>query len=135
MPPKGTRASYGDVIHVEVYVVPRRDRTEFRRRARKPIALVREITHTRGGSGPHFYRVDTQHLGHGVLGLGNLFKVRSNEDLWVEITFYPNSQSRQAIMNEVWKNEELAASIEALESLNSKRPGAWAMANAVLQTL
>ena len=69
----------------------------------------------------------------GVERLAKLFKVKSTEDLWVEITVYPNSRRRRATVNKIRKTDGIAASIEALESLNSKRRGAWAIANATRQ--
>lgn len=123
------------MVHLELYVVPKRLRAEFRRRARNPIAYAREITRSGGGSGPHFYRVDEQRPVGGVERLARLFKVKPTEDLWVEVTFYPNRRERRATLKKIWKTAEIAASIEALESLNSKRPGAWAIANGTHQAV
>lgn len=135
MPLTRTSISVGEVIHLEVYAVPVRHRTEFRRRARKPIARAREITRAGGGNGPHFYRLEPRRVVGGVPGLEKLLKVRPSEDLWVEITFYPNSRRRQAIIKSIRSDVELEASLESLESLVSKRSGAWAIANAVLQPI
>ena len=123
------------MLHLELYVVPKSRRVEFRRRARKPIAYAREMTRAGGGSGPHFYRVDEQRAVAGVERLAKLFKVKPTEDLWVEVTFYANRRDRRATVRNIRKTEGIAASIEALESLNSKRPGAWAIANATHQPL
>ena len=118
------------MVHLELYVVQKTRRGEFRRRARKPIAYAREVTRAGGGSGPHFYRVDEQRGVGGVERLGKLFKVKPTEDLWVELTFYSNRRARRATVRKIWKTEGIAASLAALENLNSKRPGAWAVANA-----
>lgn len=123
------------MVHLELYVVPKSRRAEFRRRARKPIAYAREITRAGGGSGPHFYRVDEQRAVRGVERLAKLFRVKPTEDLWVEVTFYANRSERRATMEKIWKAEGIAASIEALESLNSKRRGSWAIANATRQSV
>lgn len=126
-------AELGGVVHLELYVVPKSRRAEFRRRARKPIAYAREVTRAGGGSGPHFYRVDDQPAVDGVERLAKLFKVKPTEDLWVEVTFYGNMRKRLATVRKIRKTKGIAASLEALESLNSKRPGAWAIANATRQ--
>ena len=123
------------MLHLELYVVPKRRRAEFRRRARIPIAYAREITRAGGGSGPHFYRVDEQRAIDGVERLANVFRVKPTEDLWVEVTFYPNRSGRRATVKKIRKTDGIAASLEALESLNSKRRGAWAIANATHQSV
>ena len=128
-------AEPGAVVHLELYVVPKSRRAEFRRRARKPIAYARKITRAGGGSGPHFYRVDEQRAVGKVERLAKLFKVKPTEDLWAEVTFYANRKERRTTVRKIWKTERIAASIEALESLNSKRPGAWAAANATRQSV
>ena len=128
-------AELGGVVHLELYVVPKSRRAEFRRRARKPIAYAREITRARGGSGPHFYRVDEQRAVGSVERLAKLFNIKQTEDLWVEVTFYANRRERRATVRKIWNTEGIAASIKALESLNSKRRGAWATANATRQSV
>ena len=128
-------ADLGGVVHLELYVVPKTRRAEFRRRARKPIAYARRMTRAVGGSGPHFYRVDQQRAAPGVVRLGRLFNVKPTEDLWLELTFYRDRRGRRAIVRNIWRTEGVAASIEALEALNSKRPGAWAIANASRETV
>ena len=130
-----TRPEPGDVIHLELYVVPKGRRAEFRRLARQPIAYARDITRAGGGSGPHFYRVDEKRAVGGVERLAKLFKVKPTEDLWVEVTFYASKRERRATLMKIRKTEGIAASLEALESLNSKRPGTWAIANATRQTV
>lgn len=130
-----TPAEPGGVLHLELYVVPKRRRAEFRRRARNPIGYAREITRAGGGSGPYFYRVDVQRSVGGVERLAKLFKVKPTEDLWVEVTFYASKSRRRATVKKIRKTEGIAASLEALESLNSKRSGAWAIANATHQPL
>lgn len=123
------------MIHLELYVVPKSRRGEFRRRAREPIAYARGVTRAGGGSGPHFYRVDERRAVGGVERLARLFKVKPTEDLWVEVTFYANSRERRATVKKIRTTDGIAASIEALERLNSKRRGAWAIANATHQPL
>ena len=120
----------GRVVHLELYVVPKSRRAEFRRKARRPIAYAREITRVGGGSGPHLFRVDEQRTVGGVERVAKLFKVTPKEDLWVEVTFYSNTRKRVATVRKIRKTEGIDAALEALESLNSKRPGAWAIANA-----
>lgn len=124
-----------DVIHVEVYVVPRRRRAEFRRKAREPIGHARALTRANGGSGPDFYLADPGRPGPTYVPFGRLFKLRADEDLWVEITRYPSKQRRRAVMKALWRDEEFVQSIEKLEALNSTRVGAWAIANGVLQRI
>ncbi|HEV2218429.1 MAG TPA: hypothetical protein VGV88_12765 [Candidatus Dormibacteraeota bacterium] len=77
--------------------------------------------------------MDEQPAVGGIERLANLFKVNRTEDLWVELTFYSNRRRRSATVRKIRKTEGIAVSLEALESLNSKRPGAWAIANASRQ--
>lgn len=62
-------------------------------------------------------------------------EVKRTEDLWLELTFYPSRGHRRATVRKIRKTEGIAASIEAVESLNSKRLGAWAIANASRQSV
>lgn len=123
----------GAVIHFELYVIPKSRRAQFRRRARKPLGLARELTVAGGGSGPHLYRVDEQRATGRIRSLVSLVNLQATEDLWIELTFYATRRGRRATMKRIWSNEQLASSLHGLESLNAERPRAWAVANGVRQ--
>lgn len=51
-------------------------------------------------------------------------KVRPNEDLWVELVYYPNKTRMKNIIRRIWKHPEFAAIATGLDRLVSRRkPG------------
>lgn len=90
-----------------------------------------------GGSGPWVFLVDpdppnrrTQRL-RGILGL------RPNEDLWVELAFYPNKGRMKNTIRRIWKQPGFIEAATGLDGFLSKRkPGFDAtLAYGVLQNV
>ena len=129
--PLRQRTTVDDVVHVELYVVPRKYRTAFRKSLREPIGIAQSITRAGAGHGPDFYRVDIERSSRTAPSIGSLLKVRSNEDLWIEIAFYPSWQRRRSILKKIWGNSKFTASVGAIDSLVSRRPRSYGVANAL----
>jgi len=55
--PLKLRTTADDVVHIELYLVPRNIAT-FRGSLREPFGIAQTITRADGGSGSYFYRVD-----------------------------------------------------------------------------
>jgi len=47
--------------------------------------------------------------------------LRREEDLWLELAFYPNRVRMRNIIRRIWKRPQLAANAAVLERLLSKR--------------
>src|SRR5712691_3200222 len=114
--PLKLRTTADDVVHIELYVVPRKHRVAFRRSLREPIGIAQTITRAGGGSGPHFYRVDVERSSRTAPSIGSLLKARPNEDLWIEIAFYPSWQRRRSTLKKIWGNAKFTASVGASDS-------------------
>jgi len=63
--------------------------------------------------------------------LGSLQSVRPNEDLWIEVAFYPSWQRRRSILKKIWGNAKFTASVGASDSFVSRRPRTYGVANAL----
>ncbi|HET6781550.1 MAG TPA: hypothetical protein VFH67_05600 [bacterium] len=124
-----------EIVHLELYIVPRKHRAAFRKSLQEPIRIAQKITHAGGGSGPYFYRVEPQRARRGTPQIGTILRVKPNEDLWVEIAFYRDWRRRRSILRKIWGNPKFVASVGVSEGLVSRRPNAWGVANAALQEL
>lgn len=51
--------------------------------------------------------------------------LRPEEDLWLELVFYPNRARMRAIIRRIWKEPEFGLHAGALEGLISKRKAGY----------
>jgi hypothetical protein len=125
----------GEIVHVELYVVPRKHRAAFRASLRSPIRFARSITRAGGGTGPDYYLLDPRRARRGTPQLGAFLFVRPTEDLWVEIAFYPNWQKRRLILRRIWADPRFTVAAHDIERFVARRPRAWGVANGSLAKL
>lgn len=119
-----------EVVHLELYVVPRRHRRDFLKSLRGPVKVARTIERRRGGSGPLFYRVDVQRRSYTAPSIGSLLGVRQDEDLWVEIATYPSWKQRHLAMRKIWSNLQITASLEDTDRFVSRGRRSYGVAEA-----
>ena len=134
---KRTTAPSLPVLHLELWVALRKDRARMRVVTRKIYGVARRVTESEGGSGPRVFLVDQDPPKPKTPRLRNLLGLRPQEDLWVEMAFYPNKIRMKKIIRKIWRNPGFNANASKLDSLVSKRkigyPGT--LAYAILQPL
>ena len=125
------------VLHLELWVASRKDRARIRDVTRKVYSVARRVTESEGGSGPRVFLVDQDPPRPKTPRLRGLFGLRSHEDLWVELAFYPNKVRMKKIIRKIWTNPGFNVHVSKLDRLVSKRkigyPGT--LAYAALQRL
>lgn len=123
-------------LHFELWVAKRKDRAMMRKSLRNVYRIARKITHDGGGFGPWVFLADPDTKKTGTVRLRRLLGLKSEEDLWVELAFYPNKTSMRRIIQEIWKHPQIGTVMRPLQPLLSKRkPGYEAtLAYLILQT-
>ena len=122
-------------IHVELFVTARLDRGRVRRSCRDLYARVRPTTARAGGDGPWLYLLKTptrrltwpEHLRR-ALG------VRPDEDLWLELAFYPSIRRGRSIIRSLRKDPEVRATALTAEGYNIRRRRSWTISNGDAQS-
>ena len=117
-------------VHVELFVTARRDRGHVRRRCHDLYAQARPTTARAGGDGPWLYllKKPTRPLvwpEHLRKAMG----VRSDEDLWLELAFYPSVRRGRAIIRSLRKDPEVSDKALAAERYNIRRRRSWTIGN------
>ena len=104
---------------------------------RKVYRIARRVTETEGGNGPRVFLVEQDPPSSRTPRLRSNFGLRPEEDLWVELTFYPNKDHMKKIIGKIWKQKQFTTHAEELESLLSKRKAGYqgTLAYAALQQL
>lgn len=111
-------------LHLEFWVAHRKHRPQLSRCLRKTYEIARSITQAKGGSGPCVFIVDHDPRHSKTQRLRKTLGLSRDEELWVELTFYPSKTRMRAIMKKIWKQPDFLACARALERLISKRkPG------------
>jgi hypothetical protein len=88
-------------------------------------AVARRITLEGGGSGPWVFLVDPDPKNVKTARLRTIMGLRPEEDLWLELVFYPNRARMRAIIRRIWKVPGFGPHAIALEALISKRKAGY----------
>ena len=130
------RSSPPPALHFELWVARRKDRTKLRKLLRNVYRIARKITHDRGGYGPWVFLADPDPKETSTVRLRRLLGLKPEEDLWVELTFYPNKTRMRSVIRQIWKHPQIGTVMRTLGPLLSKRkPGYEAtLAYLMLQT-
>ena len=109
----------------------------MRQITRKVYRIARRVTETEGGSGPRVFLVEQDPPSPKTPRLRSIFGLSPEEDLWVELTFYPNKVHMKKIIGKIWKQKQFIILADELESLLSKRKVGYqgTLAYAALQQL
>jgi hypothetical protein len=84
------------------------------------------MTQDGGGSGPWVFLVSPDPENPKTARLRTVMGLRPEEDLWLELVFYPNRTRMRAIIRRIWKEPRFALHAEALDGLISKRKVGYA---------
>lgn len=103
---------------------------------RKVYRIARRITHDGGGFGPWVFLADPDPRTTRTVRLRRLLGLKPEEDLWVELAFYPNKTRMRSIIRQIWTHPQIEAVMSPLTPLYSRRkPGYEAtLAYLTLQT-
>ena len=98
--------------------------------------IARRITLDGGGFGPWVFLADLDPRKTRTVRLRRLLGLKPEEDLWVELTFYPNKTRMRSIIRQIWKHPQIKKVMSPLGPVLSKRkPGYEAtLAYLMLQT-
>lgn len=118
---KGQRVSRLPTLHLELWVALRKDRTRINRILRKTYRIARRITLDGGGSGPWAFLIDQDPPHPKTPRLRTVLGLKPEEDLWVELAYYPNKVRMRNIIRQIWKHPQFNTYAPALDSLLSKR--------------
>jgi hypothetical protein len=109
------------VQHLELFVSLRKDRARVRRVVRKLYAVARPVTEEGGGAGPWTYLVDPDPPDPPTRRLRATLGLRPDEDLWIELAFYPNRLAMRRIIRRIWRSPDFATQATELNDLLSVR--------------
>lgn len=93
----------------------------MRKLLRNTYRIARKITQDRGGFGPWVYLTDPDQRNTRTVRLRRLLGLKPEEDLWVELTFYPNKTRMRSIIREIWKHPRIGTVMSPIAPLLSKR--------------
>lgn len=123
-----------DSVHIELFVTRRSDRPRVRSGSKRLYSLARRATQSAGGSGPHLFLLERRpRPRRRPENLRSAIGARTDEDVWLELTFYPSAKSRRRILRALWANSQVARLAGAVESLNLTRKRAWTLATGASQ--
>ena len=107
--------------HLELFVSLRKDRARIRRVLRSIYAVARPVTGEGGGAGPWVYLVDPDPPATPTRRLRAALDLRPDEDLWIELAFYPDRAAMRKIIKRIWQSPDFAARATELNGLLSAR--------------
>lgn len=97
--------------------------------------MVRPLTRREGGSGPHLFLLEARpRARRWPENLRRSIGARSDEDVWLELTFYASAKRRKRTLAKAWAIPEVAALAKKVEGLTERRKRAWTLATGDLQT-
>lgn len=108
-------------LHFELWVALRKDRARMSRITRSLYRVARRITQDGGASGPWLFLVDQDPPNPKTRRLRKSLGLKPHEDLWMELVFYPNRVRMKTIIKQIWKQPQVNALADTLDSLLSKR--------------
>lgn len=123
-------------VHVELFVTARPERGKVRRACRAVYARVRPATARGGGDGPWLYLL-TRPTRRSFIPehLRRAMGVRTGEDLWLELAFYPSIPRGRATIRALWKDPDVREKLLRAEGFNLRRRGSWTIGNGELQSV
>jgi len=107
--------------HLELFVSLRKDRARVRRALGSIYAVARPVTEQGGGAGPWVYLVDPDPPETPTRRLRATLDLRADEDLWIELAFYPDRAAMRKIIKRIWRSQDFAERATELDSLLSTR--------------
>ena len=113
------------MLHFELWVAPGKNRSEIRRLLGKSYRVARRITSEGGGVGPWVFLVSRDPRNPKTPRLRKMLGLRPNEDLWIELVFYPNKSRMRGIIKRIWKDQEFNASAARIDQLLSNRKAGY----------
>lgn len=108
-------------MHLELWVTHRKDRTRASRLLRKSYEVARRVTQEGGGNGPWLFLIDPDPKEPTTTRLRTTLRLRPDEDLWLELVFYPNRARMRKIIRQIWKEPGFTVNAAALDRLISRR--------------
>lgn len=118
---ESNRAPSLPTLHLELWVSLRKDRARTRQIIRRVYRIARQVTEDEGGNGPRVFLVEQDPPSPKTPRLRSLLGLRPQEDLWVEMAFYPNQVRMKKIIRKIWKQQQFIVHANKLEGLLSKR--------------
>lgn len=113
-------------MHVEFFVTARADRRRVVAACRDLYASARALTERHGGRGPWLYLVErSSRRRRRPATLTSAVHARPNEDVWIEVTFYPDPARRRSILRALWADARIRQKAVPAERHNRKRPRSW----------
>ena len=108
-------------MHLELWVSRRKHRAQHNRLIRKSYAVARRVTQAGGGHGPWLFLIDPDPAKPKTVRLRTSLQLNADEDLWLELVFYPNRASMKKIIRQIWKEPGFTLPASALDKLISRR--------------
>ena len=108
-------------LHLEMWVSPRKNRAKMKRVLRRVYSLARPLTRKGGGNGPWVYLVNPDQVKSRTPRLRTILGVESQEDLWIELAFYPDKVGMRRIIQHIRKQPKFIKIAGGLDGLYSKR--------------
>jgi len=109
------------MLHLEFFATPKARRNLVLRRLKAVYRIAGAVTNERGGSGPWTYLLEPKHRRRSSPSVRALFNVRSDEDLWAEVAFYPTRSNLRGTIRTIWRRPDFQRVIVGAEALNSRR--------------
>ncbi len=121
------------ILTTKLFVSPRKNRVALRKAAEAVYHHGRHITQDGGGNGPWVFLAYEDAPTVKSLRMKRILDVNSDEDLWVELAFYPDRPSMMKIVRQLRHDREFKARARKLDQLVSRRihgyQGAMALAH------
>jgi len=108
-------------LHYETWVALRKNRDQIRKGLRKTYRIARRITKANGGYGPWTFLVDADPAHPKTARLRKILGLKPEEDLWMELVFYPNKERMKSIIKQIWNEPEFTKVAGSTDKLLSKR--------------
>ena len=108
-------------MHLELWVTQRKHRAQHNRLIRKSYEVARRVTASGGGNGPWLFLIDADPAKPKTARLRTTLRLKPEEDLWLELVFYPDGASMRKIIRQIWKEPGFTMQASALDPLISRR--------------
>lgn len=116
-------------IHAELFVTPRSKRAQVRRGTRDLYSVVRPWTEGKGGAGPLLFLLEARPRSRDwPENLRDSLGVRPDEDIWLELAFYPSDSARRRLIRTLWGTARVPQLARRVERLTRRRKGCWTLA-------
>lgn len=125
------------ILTVKLFVSPRKNREALRKSAEAVYHHGRRITQDGGGNGPWIFLAYEDAPTVKSLRMRGILDVNLDEDLWVELAFYPDRPKMMKIVRQLRHDKEFKARARKLDQLVSRRIHGYqgAVALALIQNI